>query len=141
MVGPALIEKPLHVFDVCTDPADHRAIFLYEVYGDRGAFEAHMASAHFKAFDGAVARMVESKAVRIFERVEAMSFDAAGAFKKSEYGEVVMFNIRRLSIILLVALICTVNAAPISAQSNYPSKPIRISFLLRRAGSRTLSRG
>lgn len=36
-------------------------------------------------------------------------------------------KIRRLSAILLAALICTVgNATPIAAQSNYPNRPIRI---------------
>lgn len=57
-------------FDVCADPADPRAIFLYEVYDDRAAFDAHLASAHFQAFDAATASMIKSKAVRVFERIE-----------------------------------------------------------------------
>ena len=51
-------------FDVCVDPADGTAVFLYEVYDDRAAFDVHLASAHFKKFDPAVAPMVASKAVR-----------------------------------------------------------------------------
>ena len=37
-------------FDVCVE-ADTGRTFLYELYDDRAAFEAHLASAHFKAFD------------------------------------------------------------------------------------------
>ena len=51
-------------FDVCVDPADGTAVFLYEVYDDRAAFDVHLASAHFKKFDPAVAPMVASKSVR-----------------------------------------------------------------------------
>jgi (4S)-4-hydroxy-5-phosphonooxypentane-2,3-dione isomerase len=39
-----------------------------EVYDDRAAFDAHLAAAHFKRFDAAVAPMVASKAVRILRR-------------------------------------------------------------------------
>jgi (4S)-4-hydroxy-5-phosphonooxypentane-2,3-dione isomerase len=51
-------------FDVCVDPKEETSIFLYEVYDDRAAFDAHLAAAHFKRFDAAVAPMVGSKAVR-----------------------------------------------------------------------------
>ena len=44
-------------------------MFLYEVYDDRKAFDAHLATLHFKQFDPAVAPMVASKAVRVLERV------------------------------------------------------------------------
>lgn len=54
-------------FDVCRDPAGPECVFLYEVYDDRAAFEAHLAAAHFKAFDSATKAMVASKAVRAFE--------------------------------------------------------------------------
>jgi quinol monooxygenase YgiN len=37
-------------FDVCVDPADKASVFLYEIYDDRGAFDAHLAAAHFKRF-------------------------------------------------------------------------------------------
>ena len=56
-------------FDVCVDPADRTQVFLYEVYDDRKAFDAHLATLHFKQFDPAVAPMVASKAVRMLERV------------------------------------------------------------------------
>jgi len=51
-------------FDVCEEPAIPHRVFLYEVYQDEAAFDAHLASAHFKAFDAAVAPMVLAKTVR-----------------------------------------------------------------------------
>ncbi|MEM7522936.1 MAG: antibiotic biosynthesis monooxygenase [Pseudomonadota bacterium] len=39
-------------------------MFLYEVYDDAAAFDAHLASDHFKDFDAAVAPMVAAKTVR-----------------------------------------------------------------------------
>lgn len=53
-------------FDVCADPAAPDRIFLYEVYADRAAFDAHLASAHFKAFDRAVAPWIAAKVVRTY---------------------------------------------------------------------------
>jgi quinol monooxygenase YgiN len=58
-------------FDVCTDAAKPNSVFLYEVYDDRAAFEVHLASAHYKAFDGAVRDMVAAKSVRLLERAAA----------------------------------------------------------------------
>jgi (4S)-4-hydroxy-5-phosphonooxypentane-2,3-dione isomerase len=58
-------EPGCRVFDVCIDPKEKSSVFLYEVYDDRAAFDAHLASAHFKRFDAAVAPMVASKAVRL----------------------------------------------------------------------------
>jgi len=54
-------------FDVCRDPAQPEHVFLYELYDDRAAFDAHLAAAHFKAFDGAVKAMVASKTVNAYE--------------------------------------------------------------------------
>ena len=45
-------------------------VVLYEVYTDRAAFDAHLASAHFLAFDQATRDMVTAKAVSEF-RIEA----------------------------------------------------------------------
>jgi autoinducer 2-degrading protein len=61
-------EPGCRVFDVCADPKEKTSIFLYEVYDDRAAFDAHLASAHFKRFDAAVGEMLASKAVRLLER-------------------------------------------------------------------------
>jgi quinol monooxygenase YgiN len=57
-------------FDVCLDPARANSVFLYELYDDRAAFDAHLASAHFKRFDAAVRDMVANKVVRTLQRVE-----------------------------------------------------------------------
>jgi quinol monooxygenase YgiN len=55
-------------FDVCVE-ADTGRTFLYELYDDRAAFEAHLAAAHFVAFDGAVRGWIARKDVRIYERI------------------------------------------------------------------------
>ena len=47
-------------FDVWSEGA---TVYLYEVYDDRAAFDAHLATAHFKAFDAAVQGMVTSKQI------------------------------------------------------------------------------
>jgi autoinducer 2-degrading protein len=57
-------------FDVFADPARPNCIFLYEIYEDRAAFDAHLASAHFKRFDAAVRDMVANKVVRAMQRIE-----------------------------------------------------------------------
>ena len=58
-------------FDVCRDPAQPDRVFLYELYDDRAAFDAHLAAAHFKAFDGLAKTMVANKAVHAYELVSA----------------------------------------------------------------------
>lgn len=57
-------------FDVCFDAGDGGKCFLYEVYDDRAAFDAHLSMAHFKSFDAAVAPMLESKTVQTWELVQ-----------------------------------------------------------------------
>ncbi len=58
-------------FDVCAVPDDPATIFLYEVYADRAAFEAHLATSHFRSFDARVGSWVVRKTVRTFERIES----------------------------------------------------------------------
>jgi (4S)-4-hydroxy-5-phosphonooxypentane-2,3-dione isomerase len=55
-------------FDVCRDPADAALFFLYELYDDAAAIQAHLASAHFLQMDRASADWVETKTVRRYER-------------------------------------------------------------------------
>ena len=57
-------------FDVCFDTEDPGKCFLYEVYDDRAAFEAHLAMAHFKSFDATVGPMLDSKLVKIWGLVQ-----------------------------------------------------------------------
>ncbi len=63
-------EDGCHQFDVATDPARTHEVFLYEIYTDRAAFEAHLASVHFKDFDAAVTGMIASKDLRTYSQVE-----------------------------------------------------------------------
>ena len=51
-------------FDVCRDPGDAGAFFLYELYDDSAAISAHLASAHFHAFDTLTRDWVVRKVVR-----------------------------------------------------------------------------
>lgn len=62
-------ETDCHQFDVCTDNSRPTEVFLYEVYTDKAAFDVHLASAHFRAFDAQVAPMIDHKDVRTFETV------------------------------------------------------------------------
>jgi quinol monooxygenase YgiN len=61
-------EQGCRQFDVCLDPKDPAYVFLYELYDDRAAFEAHLATGHFKTFDQNSAPMVLDKKVRLLER-------------------------------------------------------------------------
>lgn len=54
-------------FDVCQDPLQPEHIFLYELYDDRDAFNAHLATSHFKAFDSDSKAMLATKTVHAYE--------------------------------------------------------------------------
>ncbi|MEL6689265.1 MAG: putative quinol monooxygenase [Pseudomonadota bacterium] len=56
-------------FDVCSDPERPDEVFLYELYDDRAAFDDHLQSAHFKAFDAAVGEMIAAKDIRTYATV------------------------------------------------------------------------
>jgi len=60
------VEPGCQMFDVCRD---EDVVFLYEVYDSRAAFDAHLASAHFRDFDAAVVDLVADKQVRLFHEV------------------------------------------------------------------------
>lgn len=51
-------------FDVCRDPADPAAFYLYELYDDEAAIQAHLRSAHFLSMNEVTRDWVESKSVR-----------------------------------------------------------------------------
>jgi (4S)-4-hydroxy-5-phosphonooxypentane-2,3-dione isomerase len=57
-------EAGCHRFDVCRDPGDATLFFLYELYDDEAAFQAHLASAHFRQMDAATSGWIEHKSVR-----------------------------------------------------------------------------
>jgi quinol monooxygenase YgiN len=63
------LEPGCRQFDVCTDPLAPDTVFLYEVYDSKDAFDAHLASAHFRSFNDATTAWVESKTVSALERI------------------------------------------------------------------------
>lgn len=64
----ATTEPGCRQFDVCTDPQDSTRLFLYELYDDRAAFDAHLAMPHFKEFDRKTSAWLVSKAVSALQR-------------------------------------------------------------------------
>ena len=50
-------------FDVATSQQD-ALVFLYEIYDDAAAFDAHLEEEHYLTFDAATKPMVESKTVK-----------------------------------------------------------------------------
>ena len=62
-------EPDCHRFDVCTDSARPDEVFLFELYSGRAAFDAHLASAHFLAFDADLAGMIAAKTVQTYDQV------------------------------------------------------------------------
>jgi len=63
------LEPYCHVFDVCIDPQREDSVLLYELYSDRAAFDAHLASAHFRDFDADVSDWVSARRVRTYSRL------------------------------------------------------------------------
>lgn len=67
------LEEGCHVFDVCGATDDACSIYLYEKYTDASAFQTHLESAHFKAFDALVAPWLISKTVSTWSVLGAFS--------------------------------------------------------------------
>jgi (4S)-4-hydroxy-5-phosphonooxypentane-2,3-dione isomerase len=55
-------------FDVCRDPADAGLFFLYELYDDDAAIQAHLQTSHYLQMNQASAGWVDSKLVRRYVR-------------------------------------------------------------------------
>lgn len=60
------LEPLCHKFDVLIADDLSARVFLYELYEDRDAFDAHLRSAHFLAFDREVAPIVVDKKVHFW---------------------------------------------------------------------------
>lgn len=58
-------EAGCHRFDVCFSE-DGQRCFLYELYTDRAAFEAHMKTAHFIEFNSVTKEIVAAKKLGTF---------------------------------------------------------------------------
>ena len=56
-------------FDVCRDPADPALFYLYELYDDAAAFDAHCRTDHFLAMNALTAGWVQSKVVHRYQRI------------------------------------------------------------------------
>ncbi|WP_146346910.1 putative quinol monooxygenase [Phaeobacter marinintestinus] len=67
------LEPDCHQFDVCRDPDRPDTVFLYELYTDRAAFDAHLNSAHFRSFDAKAAPMIAGKVVATYTREAPLS--------------------------------------------------------------------
>ncbi|MEL6839441.1 MAG: putative quinol monooxygenase [Pseudomonadota bacterium] len=62
-------EPGCHQFDVAWNNNHPDAVFLYEIYEDRAAFDAHLDSQHFKIFDEAISDLVADKIVQTWGNV------------------------------------------------------------------------
>lgn len=62
-------EPGCHRFDVLTDPSRPDDVYLYEIYADPAAFEAHTQTPHFHAFNAASEGMVADKTVDFWKNV------------------------------------------------------------------------
>lgn len=65
-------------FDVAQDPLDPAGYFLYEVYDDERAFDAHCASAHFKAVEATCTPWIASKKVLTYTLLQGQMLPDAG---------------------------------------------------------------
>jgi len=63
------LEPGCKQFDVLTDPCRPNQVDLYEIYDSAAAFQAHLTSSHFLAFDRQVSDMVSAKSVKTYEQV------------------------------------------------------------------------
>ena len=57
------LENDCIVFDICHDPVNEDAVFLYEIYKDEAAFKVHLNSKHYLSFNEEVTPWVLEKIV------------------------------------------------------------------------------
>lgn len=56
-------------FDVCTDPSRPATVYLYELYDDRAAFDAHLAAPHFTSFAAVTKAMIVKRTLETWQRI------------------------------------------------------------------------
>lgn len=66
------VEPGCRRFEVLIPAAATDRVFLYEVYDDRAAFEAHLQTTHFKSFDTAVKDMIAERAIHEFTLIHPL---------------------------------------------------------------------
>ena len=57
-------------FDVTVSSEDPNHFFLYEIYDDEAAFDAHRATSHYRDFIAATAPWIVSKNAQFFQRID-----------------------------------------------------------------------
>ena len=62
-------ETACHQFDVCVDTDHPSSFFLYEVYDDAAAFDAHRETSYFAEFASEVSDWVEEKTLHTLNRI------------------------------------------------------------------------
>jgi len=63
------LEEHCLFFDLSRSDEDRNHFFMYEIYSNREAFDAHLASAHFKNFSKDIAEMVMTRTLRGFHKI------------------------------------------------------------------------
>lgn len=63
--GSARDEPGCFRFDILTDPSHPNRVYLYEVYRDKAAFDAHMETPHFKKWRDETVSMFDGEPTRI----------------------------------------------------------------------------
>ena len=63
------LEAGCQQFDVCQGQQNPNTVFLYEIYDDEAAFEAHKAARHYHEFNHAIDGMVVKKSVRFLQNI------------------------------------------------------------------------
>ena len=61
-------ESGCRQFDVCVSDRNPNDVFLYEVYDSKAAFDAHLASAHFRQFNESTAAWITARDIQAFEK-------------------------------------------------------------------------
>jgi (4S)-4-hydroxy-5-phosphonooxypentane-2,3-dione isomerase len=68
--GAAAVHEPgCHEFNITVSPKDPNHVFIFEVYDNAAAFEAHRATDHFKKYAATTKDMVAKRDARAFASV------------------------------------------------------------------------
>ena len=68
--GAAAVHEPgCHEFNITVSPKDPNHVFIFEVYDNAAAFEAHRATDHFKKYAATTKEMVAKRDARAFMSV------------------------------------------------------------------------
>jgi (4S)-4-hydroxy-5-phosphonooxypentane-2,3-dione isomerase len=68
--GAAAVHEPgCHEFNITISPKDPNHVFLFEVYDNDAAFQAHRATDHFKKYAATTKDMIAKRDARMFSSV------------------------------------------------------------------------